>query len=385
MSDSTYIGRQVKEFTAAPEFEPISKVVLVVSDDTEYFAGNDTGRTLTMTCPWATQAIANNALKVQSFQYQPYTAVGARIDPAAELGDAVTVGTVYSGIYEEKATFGQSYVATISAPSDEEIDHEYPYVSKQDRKITRQVNQVKSELKVQAGEISAKVSKEGGNTSFGWVLDEKSWTIKSNGKNVLYVNDEGMTVRGKIYATGGKIGCLEIYSDHLSYNGLTWGGKQSQGFYTGPYGIKLGQNFKVDMNGRLEAANGKFSGTITATDGEFSGTVKAGKIQYGGSNGTFPGSGITSGTVTGGYGGTISGGTITTANVNGGVNASLGYANYSHDVFLGNERADAISTNQLSAYEILLSGKKLGMSTISYVDSDGKSHALNVVTWRVRG
>lgn len=367
MSDATYVGRQIRDFSSAPEFDGFSKVVIVVSDDTEYSAGNETGRTLTLTCPWGTQTMAKNILAdILGFQYQPYTATDALLDPAAELGDAITVNGTYSGIYTMDTTFGRMYTATISAPADEEIDHEYPYVSKQDRKITRQVNQVKSELKVQAGEISAKVSKEGGNTSFGWVLDEKSWTIKSNGKNVLYVNDEGMTVRGKIYATGGKIGCLEIYSDHLSYNGLTWGSKQSQGFYTGPYGIKLGQNFKVDMNGRLEAVNGKFSGTITATDGEFSGTVKAGNIQYGGSNGTFPGSGITSGT-------------ITTSNVNGGINASLGYADFANGVFNGWNRASYVTASViiatgLTASDFTYAGHDVIWRTIK--DGNGLSHTV---------
>ena len=46
-------------FDKAEQFDGFSKVVIIVSDEIEYSAGTDTGRTLTLNCPWGTQEIAN--------------------------------------------------------------------------------------------------------------------------------------------------------------------------------------------------------------------------------------------------------------------------------------------------------------------------------------
>lgn len=351
MSNVTYIGKQTRSFESSPQFDGFSRVVIVVSEDVEYSAGAETGRTLTIDCPWGTQAMADNILSsIRGFKYQPYAASDARLDPAAELGDGVTFNDVYGGIYTQETRFGPGCTASISAPAEEEIDHEFPYVPKQERKVTRQLYQLSAELKVQAGLISmeaterkndveklngllsvqagkieAKVNKTGGSaSSFGWVLDESSWTIKANGTDVLKATKSGLEVYGKITATSGKIGGFDITANSLSYNNMTWGGTNTQGIYIGPSGIQLGKNFKVDASGNLTAASGTFSGYI-----------KAGSIQYGGSNGTLPGSALTAGSVYGGYGGAIGGSTLSTYNLAGGINTSLGYADYANGVFGG--------------------------------------------------
>lgn len=149
----------MRSFDSAPQFDGFSKVVIVVSEDVEHSAGTDTGRTLTITNPWGTQQMANNILsKIKGHQYQPYTATDAIIDPAAELGDGITVNNVYSGIYTQKIKFGPMLTATVSAPEDEETDHEYPYKSKQERTVTRNLRNLTTELRVQAGLISAEVA-----------------------------------------------------------------------------------------------------------------------------------------------------------------------------------------------------------------------------------
>lgn len=346
---NVFIGKKVQTVDVAPQFDSYSRVTIQVSDDIEYTAGTDTGRAMTLVCPWGTQEMAENILaSLKNFRYQPYTASGALADPAAELGDGITVNNVFSGIYRQKTRFGRMFSSDISAPSDEEIDHEYPYVPHQERKITRQLYSMAAELKVQAGlisaeveqresetawvkatmgiqssQISAKVSKSGGDSaSFGWVLDDSSWTISANGSDVLKATKSGLEVYGRITATGGRIGGFDITSDSLSYNSMTWGGTNTSGIYIGPRGIQLGKNFSVDSSGNLVAASGTFSGF-----------VKAGNIQYGGSSGTLPGAALTSGSVFGGGGGAIAGGSITTFNTTGGINTSLGYADFANGVF----------------------------------------------------
>lgn len=392
MSNVTYVGRQMTRFDSAPEFDGYTKVVITASEDVEYSAGVDTGRTLTLECPWGTQAMADNILEsIRGFKYQPYTATDAILDPAAELGDGITANNVYGGIYTMSTRFGPQCRATVSAPSEEELDHEYPYVPKQERKVSRSLYNLSSELRVQAGlisaevserksdvesingkltvqagEISAKVNRTGGDaSSFGWVLDDSSWTIKANSRDILKATKNGLEVYGKITATSGKIGGFDIQSDYLSYNNQTWGGTNTTGIYVGPSGIQLGKNFKVDASGNLTAASGTFSGY-----------VRAGSIQYGGSNGTLSGAALKAGSVYGGSGGKIAGNSLSTFNLTGGINTSLGYADYSHGVFSGWNTAYAMMVQELIVTQALYvpySGmsKKVSIETLTI---DGSSH-----------
>lgn len=289
MSDSVNILRSMESFDKAEQFDGFSKVVIIVSDEIEYSSGDDTGRTLTLNCPWGTQEIADNILQsIKGFQYQPMTANGALIDPSAEIGDGISANGIYSGIYSLGVKFNSNLPSDISAPSDEEIDEEFPYKSSQERKIERQnkevraslsiqadritqevmerqnqVGELRATLNVQAQKIEAKVSKEGGDaSSFGWKLTATGWSVYGNGREKFRVDKDGAYVNGEIRATTGKIGNWDINSNSLSYNGQTWGGTNTTGAYIGQSGIQLGKNFKVDMQGNLTATGGTFDGTV---------------------------------------------------------------------------------------------------------------------------
>ena len=365
MSDSVNILRNMESFDKAEQFDGFSRVVIIVSDEIEYSAGTETGRTLTLNCPWGTQEIANNILQsIKGFQYQPMTANGALIDPSAEIGDGITANNVYGGIYTMETRFGGLLRATVSAPSDEEIDHEYPYVSKQERRVTRnlrhltselsvqaglisaevaerksETEKLTSELSVQAGQIAAKVEKTGGKaSSFGWTLNDSSWTIQANNKDVLKATKNGLEVYGKVTATSGKIGGFTIASNYLSYNNQTWGGTNTTGIYVGIKGIQLGKNFTVDSNGNLTAASGTFSGTVSA-----------GNIKYGEDHGYFSGSGISANSISGGMYGKIKETSLSTWNLTDGVNTSLGYADFTNEVFTGISTAELIGAARVLA------------------------------------
>lgn len=436
MSDNrTNLLRRVKSYEKSQQLSGYSKVVLVVDENTEFVSGNDTGMTMTVECPWGTQQIADDVLsRLRGFQYQPYEATGALIDPAAELGDGVTVSKTYGGLYSQVSTFGSLFSADISAPGGQEIDHEYPYVPRQERKITRKIGGLRSELKiqsdqilaevesrkegdlelkgllqiqadritaevsqrvsdveqlrsslnVQAGQISAKVSKTGGSSSsFEWNLDDSSWVLRSNGSDVFSVNRNGAVLKGKITATSGTIGGFDILSDRLSYNNATWGGTNSTGVYLGPRGIQLGNSFSVDSSGNLVASSGTFRGNVSA-----------GSIKFGGDDGYMDGYGIQSGTIRGGSGGEISGGSVSTFNTTGGINTSLGYADFANGVFNGWNRFSSLygnsaSIDALSVYSNLIVNtdrfffqqKRLRRETITYKDGNGVSRSLRVVTW----
>lgn len=357
--DKFDIGLAVSSYQKADAITGYTKVVIQISDDVEYAAGSNIGRTLTLSCPWGTQAMAEDLLaSITGQEYQPYTAEDAVLDPAAEIGDALRVGEVYGGIYDVSSTFGADIRTNVSAPGEEEVDESAPFKSATDRKIERQYAEMKSTFTIQQDQIAAKVSKSGGDSSsFGWELDEKSWVLKSNGSTVLSANKDGVEVKGIIRATGGEIGGFTINSNSITFNGQTWGGDVSRGAYFGSSGLQLGKNFKVDMQGR-----------VTASDGEFTGTVHAGKISYGDNSGYFSGSGL-------------SGSSVTNAKMSSGVNTSLGYADYANGVFNGYNTAREIACEQLSAEEVLLGGLKLNTQIINYTDGSGATQVLNVVTW----
>lgn len=397
MSNSVNIIRNMVSFDKAEQFDGFSKVVIIVSDEIEYSAGTDTGRTLTLNCPWGTQEIANNILQsIKGFQYQPMTANGALIDPSVEIGDGISANGVYSGVYSLETKFNSNLPTTVSAPADEELYEEHTYVPKSEREVTRKfldfqsqfriqdgkisaeveerksdTKSIRATLEVQAGQITAKVNKNDGSSStFGWALETASWRIFSGSNTVLKADKNGLEVKGVIRATSGEIGGFKITSNSLTYNNQTWGGTNSTGIYIGPSGIQLGKNFKVDSAGNLSAASGTFSGN-----------VNAGNIQYGGNAGYLSGSGLASHSV---YGSQIGYNTISTAYTSGGINTSLGYADYANGVFNGWNRARQIACDQISASQILMGGRNFGASTISYVDAKGKTHAINVVTWSWR-
>lgn len=392
--NTTFLGRRMRSFRSAPQFDGFSKVVIIVSDEIEYSAGSDLGRTLRLTCPWGTPEMARNILEtVRGYQYQPYTAEGAMIDPAVELGDGVTANNIYGGIFTKKVKFGPLLTATVAAPEDEEINHEYPYKSKPNKEITREAKQLRASLaieaakiaaeveerksavetltamlEIQATQIQAKVSKTGGDpSSFGWILTDSDWTIKANSRDILKATKNGLEVYGKITATSGKIGGFDILSNYLSYNNQTFGGTNSTGIYIGISGIQLGKYFKVDA-----------SGNLTARSGTFTGSVNAGSIRYGGDYGTFSGGGITGGSI---YGNRLVGGTITTAYTSSGINSSLGRADAAYNVTHGGIDAHSIGANTLHGKYIYLNGKNLNTRTLSFVDGDGNSRSIRYVGW----
>lgn len=132
------LGRRVAKHDYADLFEAYSGVTLTIPDGQSYTAGDDSGRTIKAECPWASQQMADNLLaQVKGFQHQPYSAAGAILDPAAEMGDTVTIDGVAGKIFRRDQRFGTLYRADLSAPGDEEINHEIPYYPPIQRTVSR--------------------------------------------------------------------------------------------------------------------------------------------------------------------------------------------------------------------------------------------------------
>ncbi len=289
MSNSMNILRNMVSFDKAEQFDGFSRVRVIVSDEIEYSVGTDTGRTLTLNCPWGTQEIANNILQsIKGFRYQPMTAENALVDPSVEIGDGISANGVYSGVYSLETKFNSNLPTTVSDPADEELYEEHTYVPKSEREVTRKFLEFQSQFKIQEGKISAEVEErksdtksiratlsvqadqitakvnknDGSSSTFGWALETASWRIFSGSNTVLKADKNGLEVKGVIRATSGEIGGFDIMSNYLSYNGQTWGGTNTTGAYIGQSGIQLGKNFKVDMHGNMTATGGTFDGIV---------------------------------------------------------------------------------------------------------------------------
>lgn len=282
MSDRINLLQRVSTLDKAPQFDSYSKVIINIDEETQVSAGNDFGRTLEFDNPFGTQAMANQILaKLRGFQYQPYSSSGALLDPAAEIGDAVAIKDVYGGLYTRVRTFSRLMKADISAPYDEEINHEYKFESPQERKFKREMGDVRatlsiesdritaevaqrqadsaefrSQLSVQATQIAARVTQTGGSqSSFGWSLLSNEFGLYAGNTKVFWVNSSGAHVKGEITATSGKIGNFNIKDKAIWNNISQYGGTQTTGVYLGTDGIQLGQRFFVDTYGNVTASN----------------------------------------------------------------------------------------------------------------------------------
>ena len=272
MSDVINLGTRVSNLDVSPQFDTYSKVIIHIDDDTQVSAGNDSGRVMEVDNPLGTQALAEEMLaKLRGYRYQPYQADGALLDPAAEIGDAVDTPSAYGGIYTRNRTFGRLMRADISAPHDEEINHEYAFESPTERQFKRQISDVKASLRIANDRIDASVEKTGGEqSSFGWSLTSDAHRWYANGREVMSVTASGLTVRGVVEATSGKIGGFTISATAIYNNISQFGGTQSSGVYIGPDGIQLGQSFRVTPYGAVTADN------ITANNMTLNGTLLVG-------------------------------------------------------------------------------------------------------------
>lgn len=142
MADRVQIGKSYDSLTTSDSFQNYTKVIIKVDDDHTYTAtslGRADGRTLTIECPFGSQAMADSMLtQMGSFEYSPYSAKGTYLDPSVEVGDTVGIDDVNSKIFSQDLKFGASTLKSdIGAPADEEVDHEFEFKVERERKVER--------------------------------------------------------------------------------------------------------------------------------------------------------------------------------------------------------------------------------------------------------
>ncbi len=111
--------------TVGDALSAITQVILHKMDGNQFLAGPP-GRALNVDCPWATQEMAEAILEqVQGYQYRPFSAENAILEPAFQICDGCGLGLIYG----YRAELFSGITADLEAPPEEEIAHNYPYPS----------------------------------------------------------------------------------------------------------------------------------------------------------------------------------------------------------------------------------------------------------------
>lgn len=229
--DKTYLGRRLAEFSPGIASQPITKVELLDENgDVVGVSGSETGRTLTALNPDGTDAMAAAILKkVGGYKHIGYEGSEALLDPAVELGDAVTVDGFYLPLIALDVTFDPMLAPDISAPDADEIDDEYPYKSPTQRQIERNMAKARSLITKTSEEIMLKVEDINGKytevktTLDGLTVTDASGTTKINGSSIktdnLYVaaaNITGTLTADQIQTGSIRVGDLKDGSNYAT-------------------------------------------------------------------------------------------------------------------------------------------------------------------------
>lgn len=232
--DKIFLGSMVETLLPGIESLPINKVE-ILDDNGDILAEASSssisnGKTLTVVNPDGTTAMAAYILsQTEGYVQRSYEGRNALLDPAAELGDGVTVGGIYSVIAEQTLQFDELYRADISAPDADEIDDEYPYKSPTQRQIERTFAKARSLITKTSEEIMLKVEGIDGKytevktTLDGLTVTDASGTTKINGSSIktdnLYVAAANITgtLRANQIQTGSiRVGDLKDGSNYAT-------------------------------------------------------------------------------------------------------------------------------------------------------------------------
>lgn len=217
MSDKYYVGGDITSFADNGKYKPISRVTLLVDDENSLTAGDDTGMEVIASCPHATQPMVNALLQtMKGYRYQAYEAGAANIDPAAELGDGVTVGGIYSPL-SKLSDDGRGY-SGISSPGEVEMEDEYPSDGYITQEFNRKIAETRSLITKTSEAIMLKVEGIDGKytevktTLDGLTVTDASGTTKINGSSIktdnLYV--DAANIKGTLTADQIQTGSIRV-------------------------------------------------------------------------------------------------------------------------------------------------------------------------------
>lgn len=300
------LGKRVSNYKVSETFDAYVRVDVVMGEDAEgniitvsYPPGvpDSDGRVMTIDMPMCTDsALAFTAAariydSLQhkndlAYQYQPMQADGALSDPSMEFGDSVDINDVHSGFYTREITFGRLMKTNLSSPTDEEVDHEYPYEDSQQRQITRTNKEYRAGLYINSQAITAEVAarQQADNNVTTALRSEITQTASSISATVQAETNARIAADGtKLDSNGG----TQSFSWLLNSTAFQLKNNNTPVFQFDANGLAFKSNganvFTVTRTGGLYVkGNGEFTGKITATSGQIGGfTIGSSSIYNG--------------------------------------------------------------------------------------------------------
>lgn len=217
MSDKHFVGLDITGFENNGEARPISRVTLLLDDENAVTAGDDTGREIVADCPHATQEMADALLAAfQGQRYRMYSAEAANLDPAAELGDGVDVGGIYS-VIARMDDDGSGY-AGISAPGEEELEDEYPAAGPMTREFNRKIAETRSTISKTAEEIRLEIANKvkGLSASIDLQLDSITSQVTGLDGKVSTLEQTAESLQSQIEDATGDYSLISQKIDNIS-------------------------------------------------------------------------------------------------------------------------------------------------------------------------
>ena len=136
----TGLGMSVKSVDYSDGLADITNIEMETESGTKVAIKEGNGYTLKATCNFADSSAAALCLsRVKYYSYRPFSATGARLDPAAEIGDEVYIDGLTYQIITIDWKIGPHITANLSAPFEETVDHEYTILSNSAKTLRKSI------------------------------------------------------------------------------------------------------------------------------------------------------------------------------------------------------------------------------------------------------
>lgn len=363
MSDKVFLGPMMAQLDTSPPLAAVSKVVVMVDAENAYVAGDDTGRTVEVTCPYGTQAMANNILAaLQGYTYTPAQGQDALLDPAAELGDGITMGGVYTVLAKADTLWDAMMAGDVGAPGQAEQESEYSYQSPLVGQLRYQIAETRSLISKTADEIRLEVSNDIQELSASIDIQLDSITSQITGLNgqVSSITQTVSGIQTQITGLNNQVSSIEQKVDSISLD--VSNGTSSSRIELTVDGVRV-SSATVEFTGNIIFASDLTDGrTSISGDNIDTGEISARYIRLGGQMEVYEST--SSRADVGGYIGFMSGASATGESTDG-----IAIANYT-------ERAVVICTNR---------GARMGYDGVSTVVCTSSQVSINGDTVYING
>lgn len=251
MSDH-YIGLDLFDLENNGLRQPISRITLYRGDNAALTAGDDTGLEVVADCIYVTQEMVDALLSAaRGYQYHAYSAQAARLNPAAELGDTVEVGSIVS-VLAQISDNGDLY-PDIAAPGDREVEDEYPAAGPLTKAFDKKLAEARSEITKTTDQIALAIYGEDGKgglngkmATYTMSLSNISTRVEDTEDNYSLISQDVNKIAQEVHGADGKGGLSGQYTalqqtvKNLSFKVVGIDGQETS--------VKLSDG-KIDLSG----------------------------------------------------------------------------------------------------------------------------------------